>query len=264
MENNFPTYFQEFSYIKHTNNQLTMHKYLIIKAFEKAEKDLKTGGNNNPSAVNISEEVESKTGFNLGARMYRDYYREAVKIVSTNQNTDININQLIVKNGLCQYLDFESYRDFVESLPQKERIKKPNNTEKENANTISIWIKRKKIIIVIGALLVTFFIIKVSINQQRWMIWEKDHFTEVPFNSKNYDQNILKTYNKERILKFRKINSPDCTTLFFNGKGEAIVWYWKKNDKEIELFNSAGLHPTNGKTLKPITSYMIQKYICKK
>ena len=136
MEINIPTYFQEFSYIKHANNQLTMHKYLITKAFKKAKEDLINRGKNNPSAVNISEEVESKTGFKIGAKMYRIYYSKSEKILNANkEEKDINITQENVVQGLFQYLGFESYTDFVDSLPV---IKKRNNNGK--VKTVTNWI----------------------------------------------------------------------------------------------------------------------------
>ncbi len=40
------------------------------------------------------------------------------------------------------------------------------------------------------------------------------------------------------------------------------IWYGKNREGELEYFSSQGLHPQTGKTLKPITRYMIEKYIC--
>lgn len=237
-----------------------MHKHLIIKAFRKAEKDLKNNGNNTPSLVNISNEVENKTDFSLGARMYRNYFIDAERIVNEE---DINIKQQNVVKGLYQYLGFESYTNFVASLPPENRAKNSNDDKNgEKTNIISIWLKKNKIVISISALIITFILIKVSINQQRWMIWEKDHYTEAQLDVKKHIYNQLKEYDQNLIKSFKKINSPDCNTVYLTAEGHAKVWYWKKNNEEIELYTSAGLHPTNGKTLKPITRHMIRKYIC--
>ena len=60
---------------------------------------------------------------------------------------------------------------------------------------------------------------------------------------------------------FKKIN-PDCEYSFFNNDGSVRVWYGKNVSKELEFFTDLGLHPETGKTLKPITQYMIDKYVC--
>jgi hypothetical protein len=54
-----------------------------------------------------------------------------------------------------------------------------------------------------------------------------------------------------------------CETEFFDSNGEAKIWYGKNRKKELESFTAIGLHPETGKTLDPITVYMIRKYICK-
>ena len=44
--------------------------------------------------------------------------------------------------------------------------------------------------------------------------------------------------------------------------GSERLWYGKNKNKELEYFTAFGKHPETGKTLKPITKYMIAKYIC--
>lgn len=63
-------------------------------------------------------------------------------------------------------------------------------------------------------------------------------------------------------MKFslKKLETHFIKTYFENG--DPIIWYAKNGD-EIELFNQPGLHPTTGKTLKPITPYIINKYLSK-
>ncbi|WP_435682498.1 hypothetical protein [Nonlabens sp.] len=53
-----------------------------------------------------------------------------------------------------------------------------------------------------------------------------------------------------------------CDTVFFKSDNSVRFWYGKNKKKEIEYFTDLGLHPETGKTLKPITGYMIEKYIC--
>jgi hypothetical protein len=56
--------------------------------------------------------------------------------------------------------------------------------------------------------------------------------------------------------------TPNCEDEFFNEDGSVKLWYGKNKNKDLEYFTALGLHPETGKTLKPITQYMIDKYIC--
>ncbi|WP_431135335.1 hypothetical protein [Psychroserpens mesophilus] len=99
-------------------------------------------------------------------------------------------------------------------------------------------------------------------KEARWMIWQEDHYIEVGFDTEKYKLNQLKLYKEERIKNFKK-TTPICdTTIFFNEDGSVNIWYGKNRGKELEYFTALGLHPETGKTLKPITQYMIDKYIC--
>ncbi|WKD86409.1 hypothetical protein KCTC32516_01784 [Polaribacter huanghezhanensis] len=239
-----------------------MHKKLILLAYKKAKETRKKLGDNKPSTVSLSEDIsdyiDELTTLKLNEKTYRVYHSEAKKII--DDEIDINISQLRVVYGLCKYLGFKDYEDFIASLNENPV---PQTGERESKKkSISFWVKKNKIVIVFSLLVVIFFLTKISIDKQRWMVWEKDHYVEVKFDLEKYNLDQLKIYKKERILKFKKINAPDCNTKLFNAKGEAIVWYWKKNNNEIELYTSFGLHPTTGKTLKPISGYMVSKYIC--
>ena len=93
------------------------------------------------------------------------------------------------------------------------------------------------------------------------MVWDDTNYIEVVFNANKYSINQLKLYNEDRINNFKKI-IPNCDTKFFNDDGSENVWYGKNNNGELEFFTAFGRHPKTGKILKPITNYMIRKYIC--
>lgn len=63
--------------------------------------------------------------------------------------------------------------------------------------------------------------------------------------------------SKEK-LTLRKLQATETRKYFENGA--TIVWY-SKNEGKIELYNQRGLHPAIGKILKPITRYIIKKYL---
>ena len=242
-----------------------MHKILIQKAFKEAKKERKKKGENFPSltrkAKDISDYISNECNYNIGEMSLRIYFNKAIDL--NTEKTDINIKQLEVVNGLCGYLKFKNYEDFIKSLrttgSDKEIFSTPAITKR---NPINILIKSKKIIITLSILLLSFFIINNSLKNQRWMVWQQDHYTEVQLDLKKYNSNQLKEYNQELMKSFKRIISPDCDTEFFTKNGKIKVWYWKKNNEEIELYTASGLHPTNGKTLHPITRHMIRKYIC--
>ncbi|WP_422104633.1 hypothetical protein [Winogradskyella sp.] len=142
------------------------------------------------------------------------------------------------------------------------KLSEPNEIPQNRYNRIIIYIRKNSLkILLITILIAGILIIIPSFNSQRWMIWQEDHYVEVKFDLEKYSISQLKLYKEERIEKFKKIN-PDCKYEFFNKDGSVRVWYGKNIKKELQFFTDYGLHPETGKTLKPITDYMINKYLC--
>jgi hypothetical protein len=96
------------------------------------------------------------------------------------------------------------------------------------------------------------------------MQWQKDHYQAIDCSSQSNNANteapIIAYDESNAELKQIKVN--EGTTFFQAGK--AVVYYCKKNRKEVEFFNQPGFHPLTNKPLHPITKYMINKYIKKK
>lgn len=65
------------------------------------------------------------------------------------------------------------------------------------------------------------------------------------------------------LLEFRKMKV-DTQTLFFDKKGSPKVWCIKNPNGTLEFYNNPGLQPETGKTLKPISKYIIQEYVINK
>ncbi|MEN2401491.1 hypothetical protein GKZ90_0016995 [Flavobacterium sp. MC2016-06] len=90
--------------------------------------------------------------------------------------------------------------------------------------------------------------------------WSGDHYDEVSCELEVQGAgtfNSPETYD-ERIINLRRIQVCDTTTFFINNK--AVVWYAKVGDN-AEFFNTHGMHPENGKALRPVTHYIINKYV---
>ena len=238
-----------------------MHKRLIIQAFEKAESSRVKLGEKKPSLVNIAEDLSNyiykEEGFSIGERSFRDYRNEAEKLKLCDE--DINIKQFKVVLGLCHYLGCLSYDDFISKNNLGDGNKGVQRTKKELGP--SVFFAKHKITLIVSVILLLGFIAFQSINKQRWMVWQDDHYIEVGFDAKKYNLGQLKLYNGDRIKDFRKI-TPNCDMPFFDSQGHVTVWYGKNNRKELEYFTALGLHPETGKSLDPITVYMIKKYIC--
>ncbi|MCW5516914.1 hypothetical protein [Muriicola sp. Z0-33] len=222
-----------------------MHKTLIIKAFEEALKKLKESGNNDPSKLAIGEELSAyiweNEKFQIGSRMLINYFNKAVEI--NEKDKDISIKQSKVINGLSHYLGYESYSQFA-----------------KGKFGISKRMKRWMIIIVLS-LLSLIAILYLTMDGQRWMVWQEDRYVEVEFDQEKMRQGLLKIYKEDRIQHFRKI-VPNCNTEFFKKDGSENLWYGKNEDGELEYFTDLAQHPETGKSLDPMTKYMIRKYVC--
>ncbi|WP_123812141.1 hypothetical protein [Mangrovimonas sp. DI 80] len=236
-----------------------MHKTLIVQAFEKAKEQMIVNGTKSPSKVAISKELslylEDECQFPFGEKSLRNYYNEAQEL--ENSEADISINQLAVINGLCSYIGYSDYSEFNNSLCE---------TKPKVTNDNFKFLQQKKLLTtsIIGILFIIGFYSyeSLSSNKQRWMVWDNDHYIEASFDTKLLTDGILKLYKEERIENFKKLDSANCNTSFFNNDGSAKVWYWKTSEGNLELYTALGKHPKTGKTLKPITKYMIRKYIC--
>ncbi|MBK5215053.1 MAG: hypothetical protein JJE55_15515 [Flavobacteriaceae bacterium] len=230
-----------------------MHKELLLMAFEKVRKELTKEGIVSPSDSRCAQELSaviSKT-FPYGDRSLRDFYKEA-----RNQTGDINIPQPQALLALSQYLGFENYGDFLvkNKIDEVKRISKVRKVPKRNKKFV-IFLITLFLAAIIGFFAYNYF------NKQRWMEWEETHYIEASFDSKKLKEGNLKAYKEERITDFEKV-TPSCDTKFFNDDGSVRMWYGKNKKGVLEYFSSYGLHPQTGKTLKPITQYIIGKYIC--
>nr|WP_294777205.1 hypothetical protein [uncultured Flavobacterium sp.] len=97
--------------------------------------------------------------------------------------------------------------------------------------------------------------------EKECMQWQNDHYE--PIDCK---QDINGFFASSPIVPFDEKSSTlrrlivSDTTTFFEGK-KAIIWYCKVGKEDIECFDGPGFHPVTGKALKPITEYIIDKYV---
>jgi hypothetical protein len=90
---------------------------------------------------------------------------------------------------------------------------------------------------------------------QECMCWMGDHYEQV--SCSKHGDTLVVALDTFKLKHFKKINLPDTITQ--NAVG--AVWYIKANG-DIEFFTSGGYYPLDPKRkLKPITDYIIKKYI---
>lgn len=232
-----------------------MHKNLIISAFKEAkarEKD-KNGikPSNTATAKLLSDFIYENQKFQFGERSLTEYYKSALD----KNNDEVVINRTEVVQALCSYLGYDDFKSFNEA----NKIINVVNENSESRAVLAI-VKENKLLSTIGIVAIVLLLIYSS-NTKRWMVWKNDKNIETDYNLEEYETWQLKPYDKNMIDNFKKI-PVDCNTEFFDANGEVKIWYGKNVKKELEYFNSYGLHPETGKTLKPITYYMINKYVC--
>lgn len=162
------------------------------------------------------------------------------------------------KNETSENIDYK-----IESESDSREINKPValflDFKKEAPQN---WLKSKKSII-IGTIII--FILGFTISycffqKNQCMQWSEDHYEMVSCDEETLGLatfNIIEPVDKT-VLNLKKIKVSDTTTFFKNG--EAIVWY-AKTEKGIDFFNTHGRHPENSKSLKPVTKYIIHKYV---
>jgi hypothetical protein len=95
------------------------------------------------------------------------------------------------------------------------------------------------------------------------MQWQNHHYERVDCSAEK--QQGLITQNDIipidiALINLRRIEVNEQTQFFKNDK--PLVWYCKANGK-LTYFNSYGINPETGKPLKPMTNYMIKKYVKK-
>jgi hypothetical protein len=230
-----------------------MLKELFSELFEK----LKTESRNNSTSksgcfnffeIHILEGKYQKVNF-VSSRSLTNYYNKYVEEVA---NTAGEPNGEL-KDLIALYLGFDSYLDFENSLvkPEKQSIVKPAKNALSTKNT---WIAFSAFIIFI--LGVIYFVNTNFYSEKNCIIWTETYFVESPCDVK---YSIDNTRYQLNIDAFKKIKV-DKETAFFKDE-KAVVWYGKSKSGEMEYFTLRGVHPETLKELKPITAYIIKKYV---
>ncbi len=223
-----------------------MHKKLLTDAFKKAKNLFATkhgiDASESQCAEFLSEMLEEKKIVYTG-RSLKNHYNKA------KNNKSVVLKQEKVVQGLCEFLSYHDFEDFKTKNPETKSIRE---------------IKKNKIlpILIAGVIIIVVASFLYFPKKDCWMQWQNEEYIKVNFNAKKLSQRKI-VYCNEDILQNLKQIHPTCNTTFFI-KNEPIVWYSKNPAGNYDYFTYYGKHPLTGKTLKPITKYIIAKYICNK
>lgn len=250
---NFETFF-EFSFALTKKNELKKKtgKFRSIGDFLRNETESPT--------VDIIELAAILVDFNL--RPYNRFRRFSLNEKDTNADSSEN-------------LDLESDTILSEEIIIE---KKPDSAEVGKVTTSEIFayeaIKPTGVIRYMAEILskksnqilLLLFIILLSAcmffaQRKQCMQWSTDHYEKV---SCDLEVKGIGNYNKiepfdEAVFNLKKITICDTTTCF-DKNGVAIIWY-AKTTNGVDFFNSHGMHPENNKPLKPVTRYILEKYV---
>ncbi|PHS51632.1 MAG: hypothetical protein COB01_09690 [Lutibacter sp.] len=227
-----------------------MLKKLLVKLFDKLERerdnDKKTkNGNAIYFVERILEERFGKPTY-ISSRAIKGYYDKYVEGKENNSGEPSSE----LKDLIAKYLGFKDFLDFENT-----------NSSEINTGRIGPVVEQNFKWFVLGFLsiiLIPALYYSGVFRSEDCVVWKVDHYVIIECEGK-LPNPILMDLN---IEKFKKLKVSDTTTFFKEGK--PIVWYGKSNKGEIEYFNSRGVHPITEKELKPISRYIINKYVYKK
>lgn len=189
------------------------------------------------------------------------------KSLSTSQNS-LNLIAILVNYELrpfSYFLKSDLNNVKIISLPESDKTIKTFIQDEGPQKSEPRKNLKKKIAIgflgLVGLTSIGYTAKNIISPEPQCMQWQKNHYEVVNCKSEN-QHGILQQYDiipyDEDQSKLIKIEISDTTTFFKNDK--SLYWYCKVNGKP-EFFNTHGLHPETNTALKPVSEYIVKKYI---
>lgn len=244
-------------------------KGLISHAFEKARSESKRSSKPGWYAY-ISDNLKNTSP---SERTIERYYKKYIggKLDEIGQPKEDIIDELSIWLGYKSFADFcfqnfSDEKNIQKKIPILTEEHKNESEEVENQlsflqNTSGKKNYLKGGVTGLGIATIIGFSSYLGLNGEKpaeCMYWKDSHYERVACE-KEVHPNAEKELYDERLYKyFYRIEITDTTTFF--RAGVPIVWY-VKIDGEPEFYSADGRHPINGKELKPVTPYIIEKYV---
>jgi hypothetical protein len=225
----------EFDASNKNKIQANTDKFRPIETFLKGETDL-----TDLNAINL-------------AAMLVDFQPRPFRIFANKEGFDINEGVRLIKTQSLIKTGVEESKSII-SL--KETNQFDYRINKNFKRKISIGV-----LSLIGVSTIGYTAKDIISPDAECMQWQKDHYEIVDCqsgNSKGFmSQSEIVPFN-ENQSQLVKIEITDTTTFFKNRK--PLYWYSKVNGKP-EFFNTHGLHPETYKALRPVSEYIVAKYV---
>lgn len=212
-----------------------MTEKLVDKAFKKSGRESEKDSVNG-RAEYLAEHIFEVFKFQVSPKTLIRYFKKEYS--PSHPLTDY----------LSQYLGYGNYGEFVSKESEPTSKPEEKTLEKYKAGIIALIL-----LLILGSSAYVGY----QSGREECMVWKVDHFERIACSGKGNEE-LLRT---SRLDNFKKITPTDTDAAFLKN-GKVQVWYDKSN-KNLEFFTAPGIHPVNGKTLKPVTPYIIEKYIIK-
>ena len=223
---------------------------LIELLFEKAKNESKL---TNKTA--LSKFLEAETNFQLKEKTLTRAYDRYI-----NQNHNQPKLSQFNLNHVASYLGYENFATFCEmntEPPTKEINRSKSNDIKPKKTSTKNWLLATGFFSTLGIGAFTYH----HNTQPECMYWQETEFVKIDCQENLHPTIDILPYNEQTFLYLKRIE-PTSETLFFKA-GKPQIWYLKV-DGEIEFYSSDGKHPINDKDLKPVTPYIVNKYVASK
>ena len=233
-----------------------MLKKLFIQLLEK----LKTENKNDSTSVSgsfkffvidVLEATYAKPNY-INPRTLVNYYNKYVEGSNNGSGEPKSELKDLISDylGCIDYADFENLnRETESSQIQKNVVLEKSSIRKYR----KLLISSSLIVVFLGS----FFIYKFkNSNTDNCIIWVGNHFEKSVCSKDNAIDNLI--YNVD-IDNFDKAEVSKSTS-FFKDKNP-LFWYGKSPIGKIEFFTNRGIHPETLNELKPVTKYIINKYV---
>lgn len=205
-----------------------MQSKLLEQVFARALEEGATD-NTNALATHIHNEMDKRSLRPPTSKTIGTYHQKL------EGKEEFKISRAIL-DSFSKYRDYNDYNDF---------LKKNNGTSSKRCLYV--------IIILLG---VIAFLVYENFRK-KCMQWEGNRYVKEHCEEPNTIPLDIGLYNN-----FRKLEAICAKTFFFHADGSPKVWYYKRGEKDLELFSAPGVHPLKGNDLRKINVDMIRKHVC--
>lgn len=197
---------------------------------------------------------------------------EEMKLINELRNKDVFAKDVPV-DELKEETEMKGVTDFNMAFAAKEPEPVENKELKQNTTSTSIQPivslvdkpkgNKFKYIAIALVLFLLATIVFLALPEKQCMQWSNDHYEIVDCDLKIEGLGIAPRIEllDKSLVNLKKVNVSDTTT-YFDKNGKAIIWY-AKTANGIDFFNGHGRHPENNNPLKPVTPYILNKYVKK-